>query len=384
MSSVCLHQVGLKTELTSGADGDIPSGRRCCPVSRLSRSSSRPTTSSSTLLLPSTLLLVETPSTVRLVPQSRARKDHHADINLAALLTVNISSPMNDVLKVTLEHHRGQLDKGPQFELFPDGKPTKPQSKVDTSNPDLVTFSSGSLSAAVNTTAHSYNIDFTDSANKINPFLCGVRRKGQAVVDAPYQNTIGQQSETSCLSTLHSAMPIADHASTGQRYAGGWVRFMMNEMTLSVGENIYGMGERFGPYIKNGQVVGMWNADGGTSSEQAYKNIPFYLSSRGYGVFVNHPEEVEFEVGREKCSRLGISVRGEKLEYFIFGGGSMKAVSPSPSTRTVLACRSRNPRRCPTMSASLASPPCLLRGHSVSTSRLHSPRPTTRRLSRPS
>ena len=31
--------------------------------------------------------------------------------------------------------------------------------------------------------------------------------------------------------------------------------------------------------------------DGGTSSQQAYKNIPFYLSSRGYGVFVNHPEE---------------------------------------------------------------------------------------------
>jgi alpha-glucosidase (family GH31 glycosyl hydrolase) len=57
-----------------------------------------------------------------------------------------------------------------------------------------------------------------------------------------------------------------------------------------------------GPFVKNGQNVGMWNADGGTSSEQAYKNIPFYLSSHGYGVFVNHPEEVEFEVGREKCS----------------------------------------------------------------------------------
>lgn len=101
---------------------------------------------------------------------------------------------------------------------------------------------------------------------------------------------------------------------------------MLAEMTLSVGENIYGLGERFGPYIKNGQNVGMWNADGGTSSEQAYKNVPFYLSSYGYGVFVNHPEEVEFEVGREKCSKLGVSVRGESLEYFIIGGGSMKAV----------------------------------------------------------
>jgi alpha-glucosidase (family GH31 glycosyl hydrolase) len=33
--------------------------------------------------------------------------------------------------------------------------------------------------------------------------------------------------------------------------------------------------------------------DGGTSSEQAYKNVPFYLSSKGYGLFVNHPEEGE-------------------------------------------------------------------------------------------
>ncbi|WP_158709672.1 hypothetical protein, partial [Streptomyces sp. NRRL S-15] len=53
------------------------------------------------------------------------------------------------------------------------------------------------------------------------------------------------------------------------------------------------------PYVKNGQSVDIWQADGGTSSELAYKNIPFYLSSRGYGVFVNHPGKVSFEVGSE-------------------------------------------------------------------------------------
>jgi len=236
---------------------------------------------------------------------------------------------MDDVLKVTLEHHRGQVDNGPNFELFPNGAPTKAKSTYDNSNPELVTFSSGSLSVAVDTTEYSYGLEFTDKANP-NPFLCKVQPKGQAVVDLPYHYTLGSTSEASCMSTIHSAMPVHDHATAGQRTSGGWVRFMLNEMSLSVNENIYGLGERFGPFIKNGQNVGMWNADGGTSSEQAYKNVPFYLSSRGYGVFVNHPEEVEFEVGREKCSRLGISVRGEKLEYFVFGGGSMKAVrSPS-------------------------------------------------------
>ena len=250
----------------------------------------------------------------------------------AALLTVNISSPMDDVLKVTLEHHRGQVDNGPNFELFPNGAPTKPKTTIDTSNKDSLKFNSGSLSVAVNTTEYSYCLEFTDSANP-SPFLCNVKPKGQAVVDLPFHYTLGSMSETSCMSTLHSAMPVQAHTSSGQRTSGGWVRFMLNEMSLSVNENIYGLGERFGPFIKNGQNVGMWNADGGTSSEQAYKNVPFYLSSRGYGVFVNHPEEVEFEVGREKCSRLGISVRGEKLEYFVFGGGSMKAVSSNLERR---------------------------------------------------
>lgn len=215
---------------------------------------------------------------------------------------------------------------GPNFELFPDSAPPKVSSKYDGSNPDSVQFSSGSLSVNVNTKARSYGLTFNDSAAS-EPFLCGVDPKGQAVVDLPYHLTLGSTSSTSCMSTLHDAQPVMDHATAGQRHTGGWVRYMLNEMSLTVGETIYGLGERFGPFVKNGQNIGMWNADGGTSSEQAYKNVPFYLSSRGYGVFVNHAEEVEFEVGREKCSKLGFSVRGEKLEYMIFGGGSMKAVS---------------------------------------------------------
>ena len=55
---------------------------------------------------------------------------------------------------------------------------------------------------------------------------------------------------------------------------------------------------------------GEWNKDGGTGSDQAYKNVPFYLTNRGYGVFVNHPESVSFEVASEKVSRVQFSVPG--------------------------------------------------------------------------
>jgi hypothetical protein len=236
---------------------------------------------------------------------------------------------------------------------------------VDQTNPDSVKFSSGSLSVEVNTKAFSYGLKFHDTANP-TPFLTGVEPKGQAVVDIPYHYTLASMSSTSCLSTLHSAQPIHQHASTGQRTDGGWVRFMLNELTLGVDEKIYGLGERFGPFIKNGQNVGMWNADGGTSSEQAYKNVPFYLSSRGYGVFVNHSEEVEFEVGREKCSKVGFSVRGEKLEYMVFGGGSMKAVGHVPCKQEGVT---DDHRRWPTMSSLRGCPLYPRPGLSVCTSR---------------
>jgi len=62
------------------------------------------------------------------------------------------------------------------------------------------------------------------------------------------------------------------------------------------------------------------NADAGTSSEQAYKNVPFYLTNRGYGVFVNHPGPVSFEVGSEIVSRVQFSVAGQNLEYLVIYG----------------------------------------------------------------
>jgi alpha-D-xyloside xylohydrolase len=97
-------------------------------------------------------------------------------------------------------------------------------------------------------------------------------------------------------------------------------RYIHEQLNLSVGEYVYGLGERFTPFVKNGQVVDLWHEDGGTSSEQAYKNIPFYISNRGYGIFINHPEHVSLEVGSEKVERVQFSVSGESLNYFIING----------------------------------------------------------------
>lgn len=98
--------------------------------------------------------------------------------------------------------------------------------------------------------------------------------------------------------------------------------FTAIQLHLSVGEDVYGLGERFGAYVKNGQSVDIWNEDGGTASEQGYKDIPFYMTSNGYGVLVNNRGHVSFEIGSENTEATinsfidGMAERGIPLAAF--------------------------------------------------------------------
>ena len=96
--------------------------------------------------------------------------------------------------------------------------------------------------------------------------------------------------------------------------------FVREQLGLGVGDHVYGLGERFTHFVKNGQVVESWNEDGGANSELAYKNVPFYLTSRGYGVFVDEPGDVAFEVGSENVGRVQFALPGERLSYMVVGG----------------------------------------------------------------
>ena len=73
--------------------------------------------------------------------------------------------------------------------------------------------------------------------------------------------------------------------------------YLRERLQLGIGEAIYGLGERFTPLIRNGQVLDIWNRDGGSNCDQGYKCVPFYLSNLGYGVLVNTPEYVRIDVG---------------------------------------------------------------------------------------
>ncbi len=216
---------------------------------------------------------------------------HRGDTLGGANLTIRISAPFPEVIRVQCDHYMGLKKRTPEFELTFDKKGCLSIEETE----ELIIAHSGGLRLEVNKknwkmTYYRGNERITDSGWRDLAYV-KTDWKGLAYDDGLEQDT-----------------------------------YMRERLSLSVGELIYGLGERFTPFVKNGQSVDIWNEDGGTSTEQSYKNIPFYISNKGYGVFVNHPEKVSFEVSSELVKKVQFSVPGERLDYFLINGPSMKEV----------------------------------------------------------
>jgi len=195
------------------------------------------------------------------------------------LLTIRLSSPHEDIIRVRIEHFSGENTTNPLAE-----NPELDTITV-TETEELIAFQSGQLIAQIN--KKEWRLDF-----------------------------------------LGEGVPITSSADKGAAFitTDSDGSFMLEQLSLGVGECVYGLGERFTAFVKNGQVVDIWNKDGGASSEQSYKNIPFYITNRGYGVHVRDTGAVSFEVGSEKASRVLFSVPGQVLEYDIIYGPTPKEI----------------------------------------------------------
>ena len=146
------------------------------------------------------------------------------------LFTLRFFSPQEGIVGVRIEHFQGALNNGPHYPLN-----ILQDVKVTIENTErYAEFKSGNLSARVSK----------------GEFWSGSQVKNNGYV----QDTNNQRN------------------------------YMFERLDLGVGETVYGLGERFTALVRNGQTVETWNRDGGTSTEQAYKNIPFYMTNRGYGV----------------------------------------------------------------------------------------------------
>lgn len=204
------------------------------------------------------------------------------DILNQPMLTVMFSSPMPDVIRVSIMHFAGSPNLAPHFEKAEETGDFITVREED----DKLIFQSGNTKAIIDKRPNSWHISF---------------QSGERVLtDSGYRNE----------ACMYDREEKTD--------------YMVEQLMLDVGEYVYGLGERYTPFMKNGQEVQIWNEDGGTASEQTYKNIPFYVSNKGYGVFVDNPGDVQFEIGSEKVERVQFSMKTECLDYYVINGETPK------------------------------------------------------------
>ena len=92
-------------------------------------------------------------------------------------------------------------------------------------------------------------------------------------------------------------------------------------------EELYGFGEKFSEFAKRGQQVAIWNVDTGTStSQRAYKNVPFCLSTRGYGIFVNTLYKTEWDLGSTSSVAYTFTSQDPELDIFFFYGPELSRI----------------------------------------------------------
>ena len=112
------------------------------------------------------------------------------------------------------------------------------------------------------------------------------------ITQSPWRVEIRDAAGKLLTHTVHNAdgaetfMPILPFSFV--RRASDYSTSMSAVFSLSPDEKIFGCGESFTEFNKRGQKVVLWTDDAnGAQNEAMYKPIPFFLSNRGYGVFMH-------------------------------------------------------------------------------------------------
>ncbi len=215
-------------------------------------------------------------------------------------LTLRISSPAKGILRLQTAHHTGAKKKRPAFALaLTEELPLEVEE-----TPEMLTVTSGDIRLEVDkdpfTLRYFHGVEVTEGTTW-------------------NRRTTSTGRDLACIKRNFRGMAYDRAGDTADTY-------MRQNLSITVDEHIYGCGERFTALVKNGQTVRIEQKDGGTSTDQAYKNIPFYLSDKGYGVFVNHPEPFDFEIGSDHVTRCEFAVEGGCLDTYVIVGKTMKEV----------------------------------------------------------
>lgn len=227
-------------------------------------------------------------------------------------LEITYTSTSENIIKVHIDHYRGGLDNIPQFELNEDTGYVPSITRTE----DEVIMVTGDTKLVIKT-GDEWDVAYYYK----DKYLTGGAWRSTSII-----------SESQF--TANARLNLQEDDEFFNYPQDAHTTYIREQLKTDIGECIYGFGEKFTPFVKNGQVVETWNNDGGTCSDQSYKNIPFYISSKSYGIFVNSSDKVSFEVNSDTVSKVTFTLPGEQLEYFVIGGRSLEHVLENYTTLT--------------------------------------------------
>lgn len=92
-------------------------------------------------------------------------------------------------------------------------------------------------------------------------------------------------------------------------------------------ECFYGTGERFAKMDLSGRTLQLYNQDGqGVNNRRTYKNIPFYLSSEGYGLFLHTTYFAKFSLADHSTRSAQLLVDEPLIDCFVIGGDTPERI----------------------------------------------------------
>ena len=105
------------------------------------------------------------------------------------------------------------------------------------------------------------------------------------------------------------------------RRAADYSRSFNAAFTLSPGERIYGCGESFTRLNKRDQKIVLWTDDAnGIQNPGMYKPIPFFMSSRGYGMFMHTTTPITCDFGNSFSGVNSLMIGDDEVDLFVFLG----------------------------------------------------------------
>ena len=129
------------------------------------------------------------------------------------------------------------------------------------------------------------------------------------------------------LSDDHFSPPRYDALPIGFCLTDGTPDRATMSFRCEAGECFAGTGERFRKMDLSGQTFYLKNQDGqGVNNRRAYKNVPFYLSSRMYGVFYHTYDYCRLSLAAHSTRSVQFRNDRATIDAFIIGGATPERI----------------------------------------------------------